>query len=121
GRTVSPDAIHIGDGLTGGHLARTPLGEHARARYGAPYVTLHRADLHAGLLRAAPASERIRIETGTAIESFRQKDDGIHAVPETGDAIEADALIGSDGLWSRLRGQVSPAGAPVFSGRTAWR
>src|SRR5680860_1027589 len=42
-----PEAIWLFDGLSGRRLASMPLGTHAETRYGAPYLTLHRADLNA--------------------------------------------------------------------------
>src|SRR4029450_9469651 len=39
----------IHDGVTGRKLTAMPLGAAAEERYGAPYLTLRRADLHAGL------------------------------------------------------------------------
>ena len=50
---VEPEAIDIRDARNGGLLAKVPLGEIARRRYGAPYSVIHRADLQAGLLAAA--------------------------------------------------------------------
>ncbi|MGZ5917711.1 MAG: FAD-dependent monooxygenase, partial [Methyloceanibacter sp.] len=45
-----PEALILFDALSGKRLAAMPLGHEIEARYGAPYLTLHRADLHAGLL-----------------------------------------------------------------------
>jgi 6-hydroxynicotinate 3-monooxygenase len=39
---------------TGGMRFEFPLGAEAEARYGAPYLLMHRADLHAGLLSLLP-------------------------------------------------------------------
>src|SRR5690242_21927548 len=44
-----PEAVAI-KSATGGTLARIPLGEEAEERYGAPYWSIHRADLQAALL-----------------------------------------------------------------------
>src|ERR1700752_4208956 len=43
-----PEAIVIYDGLSGRKLTTRPLGRRAGGRYGSPYCTLRRADLHAG-------------------------------------------------------------------------
>ena len=48
-----PEAIVIHDGVTGRKLTAMPLGAAAEERYGAPYLTLRRADLHAALARGA--------------------------------------------------------------------
>ena len=49
----TPEAIFLFDGVSGRKLATVRLGAHAEKRYGAPYLTLHRADLHAGLRASA--------------------------------------------------------------------
>ena len=42
-----PDSLCLYDALSGRQLASMPLGRIMEERYGAPYLTLHRADLHA--------------------------------------------------------------------------
>ncbi|MEC9368245.1 MAG: FAD-dependent oxidoreductase [Pseudomonadota bacterium] len=120
-KVVLPEAIYMGDGLTGRALASVPLGDHVRERYGAPYALLHRSDLQAGLMAAARAERRVTLKAGSQIVSFRRQDGGIAARPDSGRAIAGDALLCADGLWSALRGSISPGAEPVFSGRTAWR
>ena len=44
-----PEAIVVRDGVSGRELTTVALGGTAADRYGAPYLTLRRADLHAGL------------------------------------------------------------------------
>src|SRR6266700_2094783 len=43
------------DAVTGAVTNEYPLGPAAEARYGAPYLTLHRGDLHAALADIVPA------------------------------------------------------------------
>ena len=45
-----PDALVVRSAGSGAELARLPLGDAMRERYGAPYLCVHRADLHALLL-----------------------------------------------------------------------
>jgi len=47
-----PEAIWLFDGLSGRRLATIPLAGVAEQRYGTPYLTLHRADLHEALVAA---------------------------------------------------------------------
>ena len=42
-----PDYWFSRDGNTGDYLSRIPLGDYAKKEYGAPYITIHRGDLHA--------------------------------------------------------------------------
>src|SRR5262245_23830199 len=53
GCVSEPEALVIYDGRTGARLARLTLGAAVRERYGAPYCTLHRADLLAALASSA--------------------------------------------------------------------
>ena len=47
-----PENLVIRSADTGAELGRLRLGAQARARYGAPYAAIHRADLQALLLQA---------------------------------------------------------------------
>jgi salicylate hydroxylase len=122
GGAFRPDSIVIHDGVTGAKLAAMPLGAAAEQRYGAPYLTLRRADLHAGL-RAALASQRhAELRTGfdlSAIEA--QGGDGVVARATDGSAAKGACLIGADGIWSALRSRISPGANLRFAGATAWR
>jgi salicylate hydroxylase len=120
---VAPACIEIKT-AQGAPLAQIPLGSHARRRYGAPYWTVHRADLQAALLAAVREHSNIALKLGTRFEgaaihangvsiAARQ---GVHAADESG-----LAMIGADGLWSTLRGQMGQRRAPIFRDRTAWR
>src|SRR5436305_434628 len=51
----APSAALDRDGASGKAAGKFPLGREAEARYGAPYLTLHRAELHAALAATAPA------------------------------------------------------------------
>ena len=126
-----PDRLEIRSAASGRILGRLALGEQARARYGAPYATLHRADLHA-LLRAAVQSHgEAVIHLGTRVTRVEPQDDAVGVAAETaalpGGApglvrIEGDALVAADGLWSQVRTAVVPGGAaPRVTGHTAYR
>jgi salicylate hydroxylase len=116
-----PEAISIYDGLSGRRLTSLPLGEAAEARYGAPYLTLHRADLHAGLRAAAQGLAPIALTPGFELAAVELKAGAV--IARAGDSGEAKgaSLIGADGLWSTVRAVVSPAARLRFAGGTAWR
>ena len=48
-----PDFLQVRSAQSGAELGRLSLGDAAVQRYGSPYVTVHRADLHGLLLDAA--------------------------------------------------------------------
>src|SRR3974390_927637 len=50
---MTPQAIRVMAGGSGREIVRIPLGAGAERRYGAPYWTIHRGDMQAGLFAAA--------------------------------------------------------------------
>ncbi len=87
----------------------------ARARYGAPYVTIHRADLHILLVEAAAAAG-VALLTDAAVTHI----EGTTAVLHDRRRIEGDAVIGADGLKSVVR-KLFEATPAHFTGHVAWR
>ena len=116
-----PDAIRVHDGRTGSLLASLPLGRWIAARHGAPYWAAHRGDLHGALLAAAAAEPRITLRTGFALTAFAEEGESVTASSAAGATVAGCALVGADGLWSRVRAGVCPAHEPEFAGATATR
>lgn len=98
-------------------LQRLPAGE-IQARYGAPFVTLHRAELQAALA-VAFGHERILLDH--ELMSHQSDVDGVHAIFTNGEVLESDMLIGADGLRSIVRSGMLKDGPPRYRGDTAWR
>lgn len=115
-----PEAVWLFDGLSGRRLATVPLGDHAEQRYGAPYLTLHRADLHAGLRGAAEAASTVSLCPGFDVSGIEARD-GIAIANLDGTKLEGSSLIGADGLWSTVRKWVAPEAALSYAGATAFR
>jgi salicylate hydroxylase len=116
-----PEAIVIYDGLSGRRLSSMPLGQAVEQRYGAPYLTLHRADLHAGLRSTAESLAPVSLTPSFELASLDFRDDGIVAKSIDGAAVRGASLIGADGLWSTVRSLLMPDAHPRFVGATAWR
>ena len=85
---------------------------------GAPTVALHRARLHALLLEAIGPGV---VRTNLRVVGCEQRRDKVTAVCASGERIEADLLVGADGLRSTVRAQFIDDGEPVYSGYTSWR
>jgi 2-polyprenyl-6-methoxyphenol hydroxylase-like FAD-dependent oxidoreductase len=121
GAAFRPDVLRLFDGLSGTNLASVPLGRVAEERYGAPYLTLHRADLHASLLAACRAEGAIELRSGFEVTEAEALAEPVIVRSADGMQAEGSILVAADGLWSRLRDRIAPDADLRFSGSTAWR
>ena len=94
-------------------IAQTELGEVSRMA-GAPCICIHRGVLQKILLDAVPADS---VRTGVRCAGF----DGSTVIPENGERLESDVLVGADGIFSVIREKLHGAGAPRYAGYTCWR
>ncbi|WP_431282771.1 3-hydroxybenzoate 6-monooxygenase [Humitalea sp. 24SJ18S-53] len=116
-----PQALVMRCAVQGHEVTRVPLGDAFAAHFGNPYAVIHRGDMHGVLLAACAAMPGIRLHTGRAAAGFAQDADGVTLRFEDGGTARGDALLGCDGLWSRIRQQVIGDGKPVVSGHIAYR
>jgi salicylate hydroxylase len=116
-----PERLQVRNAEGGELLGELPLGPSMAARYGAPYTTVHRADLHGLLLEALQQHADIQMHAGRALQSFSQSAEAVRLHATTGPDIECDALIGADGLWSTVRQQMLGDGLPRRTGHLAYR
>ncbi len=120
-RGCAPGRLVARDARTGRVLASLPL-EDFTSRYGAPYLTIHRASLHALLLQAAQGQgPQVSLHTGTRIEDLLAIGDGVRVRLTDGTRPEADALVGADGLWSVVRQALWADGPAQPSNHVAYR
>jgi salicylate hydroxylase len=110
-----PACLSVREAADGRELGRLRLDGFAQ-RYGAPYVTAHRADLQQALHRAAQDAGAVLV-TGRRIESVQEDGD----VVRVDGGVEGDALVIADGVFGRLRQQVIGGEPPRFTGHVAYR
>src|SRR5205823_5822110 len=90
------------------------------ARYGAPYLTIHRADLQRLLLEAArSAGTELRLQTRVA--AVEEKSTGVVVRVQGYEHFESDAVVAADGVWSTLREAALDDGPANPSGHIAYR
>jgi salicylate hydroxylase len=115
-----PQRLCIHDGITGRLLTALPLGAYVERRYGAPYYVAERRLIHRLMLNALRARPDVTLATGFRVAGFEERDAAVEAVSEDGRRMAGRALIGADGVRSRVRSQLFGVEA-AFSQRIAWR
>jgi salicylate hydroxylase len=116
-----PEALQVRSALTGQALARMPLGQAVVERYGAAYVTIHRADLHQLLLGGLHDYAEVHLNLAQTIDHYREADGVVTVRTQANKLVEGDALICADGVHSRLRLQMLGDQPPRATGHLAYR
>ena len=116
-----PDCLQVRDAVSGRELGVLPLGKTAVQRYGAPYATLHRADLHQLLHAAVRQQTSAILSLDNAVTGFVQTPRQVEVQTHDGRAFGRDLLLGADGLWSVVREGLLADGPPRVTGHLAYR
>lgn len=103
---------------TGAVKYELPLGDAFEARYGAPYLLLHRGDLHEALFGAVDAD---RIHLDMQLSGLESREDGVSLRFANGEVREVDGVVGADGVHSLVREWMLGPDEPRFTGRVAYR
>jgi salicylate hydroxylase/6-hydroxynicotinate 3-monooxygenase len=103
------------DAYTGELLRELPMPENL---YDAPYLCMHRADLHDALASAVPAET---IHLGKKLTGLDQAGGVVTLRFEDGSTAQADAVVGADGVHSVVRDIIVGPDAPIHKGRIAYR
>jgi salicylate hydroxylase len=103
---------------TGLETSRLPMGDTAEQRYGAPQLTIHRADVLAVMAEAVPAecvvfSKRLR--------TLSQDESGVRLGFEDGKSAVHDVVLGADGIHSKVRSALFGEDQPRFTGLVSFR
>lgn len=118
--SVRPQALEMRNGRTGSLVFSIPMGETAIARYGAPYLHIHRADLLDVLAKAAEAAG-VGARLGAQVSGYALHGKKVRLGLDTGQVVEGDLLVGADGLNSAVRSQLTGPDLARFAGCSAWR
>lgn len=115
------DSLRLMDAMTGDEITRIPLDDAFRARFRNPYAVVHRGEMHGVFLRACQAHPLVTLCTDAGVTGYDQDGASVTAHLANGERITGRALIGADGLWSKVRAQMVGDGAPRVSGHTTYR
>ncbi|MDX1693401.1 MAG: FAD-dependent monooxygenase [Ketobacteraceae bacterium] len=120
-----PKAVKISHWRSGQPLGRFPLN-HSDSFLNAPYIHIHRADIHQILHQAFRKASGSEVHLGARLEHIEydadQRVTRLH-IDRDGDVSEEefDYVIGADGIHSKVREYVEPASEARFTGNVAWR
>lgn len=125
-----PEQLKARSAHTGEVLGALPLAQHIQTRYGAPYVTIHRADLHE-LLHDAALAQGMQVCAGSVVQGLHNGDATASdaqapvqaEVVQAGQvvALNAELAVVADGVWSQLRQQLLADGPVQPTGHLAYR
>jgi salicylate hydroxylase len=115
------DKLRLMDAMSGEEIIHIPLDEPFRRRFRNPYAVVHRGDLHGVFLRACRAMPSIELRTRVEVVGYEQDGRSARAVLAGGEKVAGAALIGADGLWSKVREQLVGDGPPRVAGHTTYR
>jgi salicylate hydroxylase len=101
-----------------GRIISKTDGATAAARFGARGCTIHRADLLDVLAQSVPADS---VTLSARCESVTTGDAGASARFTDGSEIEADIVVGADGIHSAVRASLFGPDAPQFTGKICYR
>jgi 2-polyprenyl-6-methoxyphenol hydroxylase-like FAD-dependent oxidoreductase len=86
--------------------------------FGAPFLCMHRADLHEALCSAVPPEA---IHLGKKLVGLDQNSGGVTMSFADGTTATADAVVGADGVHSLVREIIIGPDTPIHKGRIAYR
>ncbi len=118
---VYVDKLLLMDAMSADKICSIPLDEPFRARFGNPYAVVHRGELHGVMLRGCEDHPLIELRTNAEVSGYERTSDGVEAILLDGERISGRALIGADGLWSKIRQQIVGDGMPRVTGHTTYR
>ena len=105
------------DAISGAAICDVPCGAEFRRRFGNPYAIAHRAEVHDALLRECrSANSRITLRAHSHVVDFSTKGGEVSVILADGQKIRAAALIGADGIRSRVRARMVGDGEPRTTG-----
>ncbi len=114
------------DAVSGETIVDIPCGAEFIERYGNPYAVAHRADIHGALLEACRDHPLVELRTRSRVIGFDQDDKGVIVkvacvASEDCEHLRAAALVGADGVQSRIRQILIDDGDPFPSGFMIYR
>jgi salicylate hydroxylase/6-hydroxynicotinate 3-monooxygenase len=100
---------------TGAVMRELPM---PKSLFDAPYLCMHRGDLHEALASVLPADI---IHRAKKLVGLDERGGRVTLTFEDGERAEADAVVGADGVHSIVRDIIIGPDTPIHKGRIAYR
>ncbi|UIX32141.1 FAD-dependent monooxygenase [Streptomyces sp. GQFP] len=117
-RAAHPTRLTFHTWSDGTEICRYVIGPDAESEFGAPYLQVHRADLHQALADRVPP-ESVRLNTEAV--GIDQDDRQAYVTTAGGECLAADLVVAADGVRSSARQWLFGPDEAVFSGTAAYR
>ncbi len=102
-RAVYTDDLVMMDAVDESEVARIPVREAFRERFGNPYAVIHRADIHLSIFEGVQAAPNVRVHTSAKVEKVEIDAGGVRVTDAAGRVHEGAAVVGADGVRSVVR------------------
>jgi salicylate hydroxylase len=120
-RVAFPEQLQVRHALSGALLGSLRLGATARQRYGAPYATIHRADLQSLLVEVVREYGDVSLHLNSLAQTVAHTDTTVSLQLGDERRVQGDVLVAADGGWSGIRRQLLADGTPQPTGHLAYR
>ena len=99
---VFPKRLVLMDAISGEELSAQPWDVY-KERYGAPYIVLHSSESHHILVEACEENPYIELVTDQSIVKTVESEGTVTVTAANGDQHTGKAVVGADGIWSKVR------------------
>lgn len=106
---------------TGQSFKLFDLGMESVERYGSPYITIHRGDLHNVIAQALLREKPAAVHLGHKLVRLSQTGEHLTLEFEAAAPAKAHLVVGADGIHSAVRAHLFGDAKPQFCGIVAWR
>ena len=116
-----PRRLVLKDGRDGTLIRIFSLERYVEQRFGSPYCVAHRADLLAALLETARDKPKVELRCGSEVVAVDWSNPNPRVHLQAGDWIEADSIVGADGLRSVVRKALMGESEPLEQHHVIYR
>jgi salicylate hydroxylase len=116
-----PETLSLRHGRSGREIFSIPVKQIAERRWGARYLQVHRADMLEALKTTLESQVPYVFRLNSKVAGYSQTTGKATVHLADGRAIDADLVVGADGIHSAIRTQMIGQDKPRYTGNFAWR